>query len=260
MKNKIVKYVLIGVCGAMVAAILVASCLAGKEARKGLVCKGLEVAILDSLENSFVSKADVRKYLDKEYGRYVGEKLDSLDLVKIEKIIDGRSAVKKSQAYVTKDSLLRIEVTQRKPVVRFQKKEGGFYADADGYIFPLQVSYASHVQIIDGDIPLAANSGYKGEIENPREREWFENVMDVVRFIEGSRTWKGKIVQIHVEKNGEIVLVPREGRQVFRFGQPVQVAEKFDKMEMYYSHIVPEKGSEAYKTVDVRFADQIVCR
>ncbi len=260
MMNKIVKYVLIGVCGAMLAAILVASCLAGKEARKGLVCKGLEVAILDSLENSFVSKADVRKYLDKEYGRYVGEKLDSLDLVKIEKIIDGRSAVKKSQAYVTKDSLLRIEVTQRKPVVRFQKKEGGFYADADGYIFPLQVSYASHVQIIDGDIPLAANSGYKGEIENPREREWFENVMDVVRFIEGSRTWKGKIVQIHVEKNGEIVLVPREGRQVFRFGQPVQVAEKFDKMEMYYSHIVPEKGSEAYKTVDVRFADQIVCR
>ena len=49
MMNKIVKYVLIGVCGAMLAAILVASCLAGKEARKGLVCKGLEVAILDSL-------------------------------------------------------------------------------------------------------------------------------------------------------------------------------------------------------------------
>lgn len=258
--NKVVKYVLIGVCGALLAAILVASCLAGKDARKGLVCKGLEVAILDSLENSFVSKADVKKYLDKEYGRYVGEKLDSLDLVKIEKIIDGRSAVKKSQAYVTKDSLLRIEVTQRRPVVRFQKKDGGFYADADGYIFPLQVNYASHVQIIDGAIPMAANSGYKGAITNPGEREWFENVMDVVNYIEGSRTWKGKIVQIHVEKNGEIVLVPREGRQVFRFGQPVQVAEKFGKMEMYYSHIVPEKGSEAYKTVDVRFADQIVCR
>lgn len=258
--NKVVKYVLIGVCGALLAAILVASCLAGKDARKGLVCKGLEVAILDSLENSFVSKADVKKYLDKEYGRYVGEKLDSLDLVKIEKIIDGRSAVKKSHAYVTKDSLLRIEVTQRRPVVRFQKKDGGFYADADGYIFPLQVNYASHVQIIDGDIPLAANSGYKGAITNPGEREWFENVMDVVNYIEGSRTWKGKIVQIHVEKNCEIVLVPREGRQVFRFGQPVQVAEKFGKMEMYYSHIVPEKGSEAYRTVDVRFADQIVCR
>ena len=258
--NKIVKYILIGVCGALLAGILVASYIAGKESRKGLVCKGLEVAIMDSLENSFVSKKDVKKYLDKEYGRYVGKNLDSIDLVKIEKIIDGRSAVKKSQAYVTKDSLLRIEITQRKPVVRFQKNDGGFYADEDGFIFPLQASYASHVQIIDGAIPLAANSGYKGSIENPREREWFENVMNVVRFIEGSRTWKGKIVQIHVEKNGEIVLVPREGKQIFKFGQPVQVSEKFGKMEMYYTHIVPEKGSETYKTVDVRFADQIVCR
>ena len=119
--NKIVKYILIGVCGALLAGILVASYIAGKESRKGLVCKGLEVAIMDSLENSFVSKKDVKKYLDKEYGRYVGKNLDSIDLVKIEKIIDGRSAVKKSQAYVTKDSLLRIEITQRKPVVRLQE-------------------------------------------------------------------------------------------------------------------------------------------
>jgi cell division protein FtsQ len=258
--KKAAKYVLIVVCGVLLAAILIASCIAGSHARNGLVCKGLEISILDSLENSFVSEADVRKYLDKEYGRYIGEKLDSLDLVKIEKIIDGRSAVRKSQAYVTRDSILRIDITQRKPVVRFQKKDGGFYADAEGYIFPLQVNYASHVQIIDGDIPLAANSGYKGAIENAGEREWFDNVMNVVRYIEGSRTWKGKIVQIHVEKNGEIILVPREGKQIFKFGQPVQVSEKFGKMEMYYTHIVPEKGSETYKTVDVRFADQIVCR
>lgn len=258
--KKVLKYVLIGICGALIAAVLVISFLAGKESRKGLVCKGLEVVILDSLENSFVSKADVRKYLDKEYGRYVGETLDSIDLVKIEKIIDGRSAVKKSQAYVTKDSILRVEVTQRKPVVRFQKKDGGFYADAEGYIFPLQVNYASHVQIIDGDIPLAANSGYKGAIENPREKEWFMDVMNVVNFIDGSKVWKGKIVQIHVEQNGEIVLVPRKGNEVFRFGQPKEIAEKFGKMEMYYSHIVPEKGAGTYRSVDVRYRDQIVCR
>lgn len=254
------KYVLIGFCGALIAAVLTVSVLAGKDARKGLMCKGLEIVILDSLENSFVSKADVRKYIDREYGRYVGQALDSIDLVKIEKIIDGRSAVKKSQAFVTRDSLLRVEVTQRKPVVRFQKKDGGFYADAEGYIFPLQINYTSHVQIIDGDIPLAANSGYKGAIENPREREWFMDVMNVVNFIEGSKVWKDKIVQIHVEKDGELILVPRQGKEVFRFGQPKEIAEKFGKMEMYYSHIVPEKGADTYRSVDVRFSDQIVCR
>ena len=258
--KKILKYVLIGICGAMLAALLAVSFLAGKEARKGLVCKGLEIAIVDSLENSFVSEADVRKYVDKEYGRYIGEKLDSLDLVKIEKIIDGRSAVRKSQAYVTRDSILRIDITQRKPVVRFQKKDGGFYADAEGYIFPLQVNYASHVQIIDGDIPLAANSGYKGDIEDPQEKAWFKSVMNVVNFMEGSRTWKGKIVQISVEKGGDLILIPREGNERFMFGQPADIEEKFMKMRKYYTHIIPAKGENHYRTVDLKYQGQIVCR
>ena len=70
--NKILKYVLTAVCGALLAALLTVSIILGKDARKGLVCKGLEIAITDSLENSFVSKADIRRYLDKEYGRYLG--------------------------------------------------------------------------------------------------------------------------------------------------------------------------------------------
>lgn len=258
--NKVVKYVLIGLCGALLAAILVVSVLAGKEARKGLVCRGMEIAILDSMENSFVTGNDIRKYIDKEFGTYLGKRLDSLDLVKVEKIIDGRSAVKKSHAFVTRDSILRINVTQRKPVVRFQKTDGGFYADAEGYIFPLQSSYASHVQVIDGAIPLAANSGYKGAIDNPGEKKWFDQMMGVVNHIEGSRTWKGKIVQIHVDEKGELILVPREGRQKFMFGRPTGVEEKFERMSMYYTHILPEKGPEAYSVIDVRFEGQIVCR
>lgn len=254
------KYVLIGLCGALLATAMLASCLAGRGTRRHIMCRGTEIVILDSAENNFVSEADIRKYLDREYGRYIGTPLDSIDLVKVEKIIDGRSAVKKSQAYVTKDSLLRIDVTQRKPVVRFQKADGGFYADAEGFIFPLQSTYASHVQIIDGAIPLAANSGYKGALNTAEEREWLEKMMNVVNYMEKSRTWRGKIVQISVGDNGELTLVPREGRQVFLFGKPTDVEDKFRKMEMYYTHIVPAKGAGTYKTVDVRFNGQIVCR
>lgn len=258
--KKIAKYVFIGVCGILLAALLVVSYIAGKEARKGLVCRGIDIVILDSMENSFVSESDVKRYLDKEFGPYIGRPLDSIDLVRAEKIIDGRSAVKKSHAFVTRDSTLRIHVTQRKPVVRFQKKDGGFYADEEGFIFPLQSSYASHVQIIDGAIPLAANSGYKGNIEDPKEREWFGKMMNVVNFIESDKTWKDKIVQIHVDRNGELILVPQEGKQRFRFGQPERIEAKFGRMEKYYTHIVPEKGSETYNEVDVRYEGQIVCR
>ena len=258
--KKVAKYMLYVGLSTILLACIIAAYIAGVQSRKPLVCKGIRIEVLDSAQNSFVTTSDVRKYLDKSYGKLIGMPLDSINLVKVEKAVDSRSAVLKSQAYVTRDSILNITVTQRKPVVRFQKKDGGFYADAEGYIFPLQSSYASHVQIIDGEIPLAANSGYKGDIEDPKEKAWFKSVMNVVNFIEGSKTWKGKIVQISVDEKGELILVPREGNEKFLFGQPTSLAEKFGKMEKYYTTIIPEKGSERYRTVDVRFANQIVCK
>ena len=254
------KYILTGFCGIALAALIVVAYIAGARSRQHVRCSGLEVAVLDSMQNSFVSRADVKEYIEKEYGRYVGTVIDSIDLVKIEEIIDDRSAVLKSQAYVTTDGILHVDVTQRKPVVRFQKSGGGFYADAEGYIFPLQNTYASHVQVIDGNIPLAADSGFKGAIEDPKEMEWFERMMDIVNFIEKSRTWKDKIVQISVDGKKDVILIPREGNERFIFGQPVEIEEKFRKMEKYYTHIVPAKGSGRYRTVDLKYEGQIVCK
>lgn len=258
--NRTMKYILTGTCGILLAACIFLAFTAGTNARKSVTCTGLEVVVLDSMQNSFVSRADVRSYLDKEYGRYIGEAIDSIDLVRVEDIVDGRSAVLKSQAYVTRDGMLHVEVTQRKPVVRFQKTDGGFYADAEGYIFPLQRSYASHVHVIDGNIPLAANSGYKGAIENPKEKEWFGRMMDVINFIEGSKTWKDKIVQISVDEGSDLILIPREGNEKFLFGQPTDIEAKFRKMEKYYTHILPAKGADFYKIVDLKYDGQIVCK
>ncbi len=258
--KRYVKYILLGFCGMCLAACIIVAFTAGADSRKSIKCTGLEVAILDSMQNSFVSKADVRGFLDKEYGKYRGMVIDSINLTRIEDIIDGRSAVLKSQAYVTRDGILHVDVTQRKPVVRFQKSDGGFYADADGYIFPLQRTYASHVQIIDGNIPLAANSGYKGAIEDPKEKAWFESMMRVVNYIENSRVWKDKIVQISVDEGKDLILIPREGNEKFLFGQPVDIEDKFRKMEKYYTHIIPAKGENHYKTVDLKYKGQIVCK
>lgn len=258
--NRILKYILISLFAIALAACIVMSYLAGVEARRPITCRGIRIEILDSAENRFVSVADVRRFIDRSYGQIIGEPLDSLDLVKLEHIVDSRSAVRKSQAFVTRDSMLNITVTQRKPVVRFQKRDGGFYADAEGYIFPLQNTYASHVQIVDGNIPLAANSGYKGSIDTPKEKEWFKSVMNVINYMEGSKVWRDKIVQIYVDEKGELILIPREGEEKFLFGQPRSIIEKFTKMEKYYTTIIPEKGSSRYKSVDVRFEGQIVCK
>lgn len=258
--SKTVRHIINGVSGALLAACLVLAYMSGVSCRAPLKCTGLKVVIADSSMNRFVSKADVKKFLDKEYGEYVGMLLDSIDLAKVEKIIDGRSAVNKCEAYTTRDGMLNVKVTQRTPVVRFQKSDGGFYADAEGFLFPLQSSYASRVQVIDGDIPLKANSGYKGEITDEKERAWLEKVIDLVNYMENSRTWKDKIVQITVCDGGELIMVPREGTERFHFGQPDEIQEKFRKMEKYYTAVVPAKGEKEYSVVNLEYDGQIVCR
>lgn len=254
------RHILTAVFGAMLAGGIVCALIAGSAVRESVVCNALDVVILDSLDNSFVNKADIRRYLDREYGKYLEVPADSIDLSRIEKIIDGRSAVLKSQAYMTSDGVLHIDVTQRKPVARFVLPDGGFYADEEGFIFPLQRNYASHVQVIDGDIPIAANSGYKGRLDDPKQEKWLRQVISLVNFIKESKTWKDKFVQISSDADGELILIPREGQERFLIGQPVKLEDKFSRMEKYYTSIVPEKGKDYYRYVDLRFNGQIVCR
>lgn len=258
--NNVLRYTIIALAGLILCGVICISIFSGKQERKPLKCIGIAVTVTDSLENDFISSADVKRYIEREYGQCTGMPADSIDLAKIESIVDGRSAVLKSQAFVTKDGMLNIHVSQRKPVVRFQKSDGGFYADAEGFVFPLQSSYASRVHIIDGEIPINMKSGHKGMIEDPAQKAWFDKVMKVINYIENSKTWKDRIVQIHVSNGGELTMIPRNGKERFIFGQPERIEEKFSKMEKYYSAIAFRKGQEHYSTVNVEYKGQIVCR
>ena len=87
--KRAVKHILTGICALGLAACIVMAFTAGAGARRSIRCTGLEVVVLDSLQNSFVSAKDVKGYIDREYGSYIGQAIDSIDLVRVEDIIDG---------------------------------------------------------------------------------------------------------------------------------------------------------------------------
>ena len=258
--SKTVRHIINTASALLLAAALCVAFIAGASCRAPLTCKGLNVVISDSLTNRFVSAEDVRKYIDDELGGYMGCLIDSIDLCKVEEILDGKSAVLKSEAYTTPDGMLNVSLTQRTPIARFITATGGFYADSEGFIFPLQDSYSSRVHIIDGQIPVRIGSNFKGWLEEGPQKVWLEKVLGVVKYMESSRTWKDKIVQINVTEGGELVLIPREGNEKFHFGQPDAVKEKFGKMELYYTSIIPAKGSDYYRNINVEYDGQIVCK
>lgn len=252
----IMAIVFAGIAGVYMASALAVS--AGQ--RKALKCSGIEVTVTDSADRSFVTASEVIGYLDKEFSGYTGMPVEDLDIAEAERIIDSKSAVLKSEVFVTRDGKLNVTVTQREPAVRFQKGDTGFYADAEGCIFPLQSNYTARVPIINGNIPIKAGSGFKGKPEDPQEMGWMRGVLDMVAFMNRERIWAENIVQINIGPDGDMVMVPRTGKEKFIFGSPERYAEKFGLMERYYTAIVPEKGDGFYSTVNVKYKNQIICR
>lgn len=254
------KYAVAALIIAVLAGILAVSSREGRKERRELTCAGIKVEILDRGGVSFVSESDVKEYITRGYENCTGKRIDEIDLSRIEEILDGKSAILKSEAYTTRDGILHVLISQRIPVVRLMSDRGGWYADADGYLFPLQKNYTSRVPIVDGSIPLSISGGFKGKLASASERQWLDGVLDLVDFLSGNRRWNDAIAQIHVGDNGHLVIVPRKGRERFYMGRPEEFGRKFAKIEDYYRYIVPEKGQDAYSYVNVSFDGQIVCR
>ena len=243
---------------AVLAALLVLVSGAAAGQRHLTTCKGLEVTILDSLERNFVSPGDVKRYME-DYGDYIGQRIDSVNLCRIEDLLDGRSAIRKSEAYVTRDGMLHIDITQRDPAVRFHTGGNGFYADESGFLFPLQSKFTARVPIVDGAVPVTVPKGFKGRPEDPKEQQWLEEVLSLIRYLGRDKTFKDAFSQITVLRGGELILIPRTGQERFLFGQPRGFAEKFERIRTYCEAIAPSRDPGAYRKVDVRYDRQIIC-
>ena len=253
-----VKYSIAGALAALFCAGMFFLYRSVRQEQAQLVCGRLDISFVDSLR--FVSEQDVREYLDAHYGSYVGERLDSVQLARIEQMLESRSSVTRCQAWTSDDGVLHVEIAQRAPVLRFQDGNRGFYVDAQGYIFPLHPTYTAPVPVVDGAIPVDLPAGYKGPAEDPFAKGWIDGVLTMHRFISNSRSWQRSIEHIRVRPGGDLVLTFKGRDEQFIVGQPEDIVDKLGRIDRYIGLIAPSKPEGYYKTVNVKYNQQIICR
>lgn len=93
--------------------------------------------------------------------------------------------------------------------------------------------------------------------------EDFINLTNFVKLIESDDFWRAQIVEIVVSQaqNGslQLRLIPRAGGHTIVFGRIEDVEAKLDKLLLFYRRVLNKEGWERYSTIDIRFADQVVC-
>ena len=217
-------------------------------------CSQVDVILLDSLESAIVDKALLSESLRKAA---VGKQTVAIDLDSIERALKAQGEVMTAQVYRADEQTLSVRLTQRKPVIRLENGSGRWYADPEGYLFP--VTNAVDVPIVTGYLPLDIESGYRGPVP-VQNRAWLASLVEMCRYIDNHQVLRREIAQIDVAADGDLVIYTRSAGPAIIFGESSGYAAKFKKLEAYWQHIQPQQGETRYKTINLKYNNQIICK
>ena len=94
--------------------------------------------------------------------------------------------------------------------------------------------------------------------------EDFMKLLTFVETVEDDDFWRSEVVQITAKTTPsgalEVELTPRSGRFAVLFGRLEDVERKFDKLLRFYRSGLSSIGWSEYRTIDIRYNDQVVCK
>jgi len=205
--------------------------------------------ILD-IDSSFIHHAKLERILINEIDTNSSE----VNFFDIEKKIKLNPHVKDIKVFKDLRGNLNVGLTQYKPIARIVSgKYIDNYIDVDGHLFPTSKDYSKRVILIH----LSDNIIY--ENNSIFNSPFGEDLLKMINFINQNNFFNKIISEIDVDSNKNIVIHPFLSKQKIIFGYPDMLEEKFNKISLFYNQIIPSKGWNTYKTVNVKFKDQIIC-
>ena len=78
-------------------------------------------------------------------------------------------------------------------------------------------------------------------------------------YVNKDKFLRSQIIQVYINKEGEIELVPRVGNHIIVLGDVNDLDEKFEKLMIFYKKALGYAGWNNYKTINLKYNNQIVC-
>lgn len=217
----------------------------GRKNRHETACKSVEVTIPGP--HKFITTEEIQDYIDRNYGTYTAERIDSVGLEKIERMVGLIPCVNSCEAWVTEDGMLHVDVYQRNPQLRIEEGNSGCYVDRYGNAFPLREDYEAPVPVIRTSLKTAS------------EPEWLSEAIALVRRINSDEKLKSYITSYSTDKTGAFVLHSEKNN--FILGDFSDIERKLNYIAKYRNVIEPKTDMTYNKrTIDLKYKGQIIWR
>lgn len=216
--------------------------------------QGTEIEIEGVSGLYFVDKQEIETLLAEAFPNLkVGLLLEEVPLNAIEDRLEGHPFIKMADASIGQKGILQLYLEQHQPIARIVRPlAADGYITTEGKIIPISSSYTSRVLILSGD--MAEKLLNEGNVMNQ-----MPELMDLIRFISEDEFWNAQITEVEIRERDDIRLYQQVGNQVIELGDASDLKDKFDRIQIFYSEILPRKGWDAYDRVSVKFKKQIVC-
>tara|TARA_B110000091_G_scaffold181696_1_gene199273 strand:- start:2046 stop:2771 length:726 start_codon:yes stop_codon:yes gene_type:complete len=192
---------------------------------------------------NFLTISMVDKLLIQNTQTLTNLKKSVIDLYGLEKQVNENPYVAESSVFLHINGTIKTIVKQRTPIARILYEDESYYIDKQGVKMPLSAVYSARVLLISG-------------IEKDEDSK---EIVALVTTILEDDFLKKEIVGIHKLDNDEYQFSVRSGNYKIEFGKLMNIDIKFKKLKAFYNKAFLDKTIYEYKTINVKFHNQVVC-
>ncbi|WP_134089868.1 cell division protein FtsQ/DivIB [Olivibacter sp. XZL3] len=221
--------------------------------KTGMACKGVKIIVPGS--QAFVSQEEVYGIIEQQDGPLVGHLVKQVPIHDLENKLKENPFIRDVRVFTEMDGTVHVKIEQREAVMRVINNVGNdFYIDKERIKFPTSRLYAPHIIVANGNI-LERFEGSRDTVHNTLVKDLYK----VAVFLGTDSLWNSQVEQLYVNEEQDIEIVPRVGNQRIILGNADSLADKFNRLMVFYKQIVPKAGWGTYKAVNLKFVNQIVC-
>lgn len=144
-----------------------------------------------------------------------------------------------------------VRASQRRPIARLYYGDKEYYFDDECALMPSSLLGNCNVLVTGGDFtePLRLDS-----VNAQVTALW-----QVALFLDREDKYGDLIDQVYVERDGDIMMVPKLGGHVVELGTADDLDAKFASLLAFYRKGMPRAGWDTYSRLSLKYHGQVVC-
>jgi len=224
-----------------------------EDKKQETTCSRIKIDLLEP--HQYIERTEINQLLTKNRETLIGKTLKTINIHQIEHSIKSNPFVKHAKVYADMDGTLWVQIKQREPLMRVLNiLNQDFYIDRNGFKMPISKVFTPNVLVANGFI-MEHFSHRVDTLKTQLVKDLFKTAV----FIENDALWSQQIEQVYVNANADFELVPRVGDHKIILGNADALDIKFRNLLAFYKKALPSVGWNTYKTINLKYKNQIVC-